>query len=82
MLQGILEQLFEFAAKSIPSERILEAKKSKLLTKIALTTDDERIIKHTKKYKLDFVIKRKKKYSTDYIKSINLIKLTINYLNL
>ena len=28
MLQGILEQLFEFAAKSIPSERILEAKKS------------------------------------------------------
>ncbi|MEK9628457.1 MAG: hypothetical protein VW455_05505 [Nitrospinota bacterium] len=28
MLQEILEQLFEFAAKSIPSEQILEAKKS------------------------------------------------------
>jgi len=57
---------------------ILEAKKSKLLTKIALTTDDERIIEHTKKYKLDFVIKRKKKYSTDYIKSIDVVLDVIN----
>ena len=37
-----------------------EAEKSKLLTKIALTTDDNRIIKHSKKYNIDYVIKREK----------------------
>ena len=52
---------------------IIAAKKSKLLTKIALTTDDDRIINHSKKYKLDFTIKRQKKYSTDYIKSIDVV---------
>jgi CMP-N,N'-diacetyllegionaminic acid synthase len=52
---------------------IIAAKKSKLLTKIALTTDDDRIINHSKKYKIDFMIKRQKKYSTDYIKSIDVV---------
>lgn len=50
-----------------------EAEKSKLLTKIALTTDDNRIIKHSKKYNIDYVIKREKKYSTDYVKSIDVV---------
>lgn len=52
---------------------MVEAKKSKLLTKIALSTDDDRIIKLSKKYKLDFTIKREKKYSTDYAKSIDVV---------
>lgn len=52
---------------------LLEAKKSRLLSKIALTTDDDRIINHSKKYKLDFVIKRKKKYSQDYVKSVDVV---------
>jgi len=52
---------------------LLEAKKSRLLSKIALTTDDDRIINHSKKYKLDFVIKRKKKYSHDYAKSVDVV---------
>ena len=52
---------------------LIEAKKSKLISKIAITTDDTRIIKHSKKYKLDYVIKRQKKYSTDYIKSIDVV---------
>jgi len=52
---------------------LLEAKKSRLLSKIALTTDDDRIINHSKKYKLDFVIKRKKKYSHDYVKSVDVV---------
>lgn len=50
---------------------MLAAKKSKLLTKIVLSTDDDRIIKLSKKYKFDFTIKREKKYSTDYAKSID-----------
>jgi CMP-N,N'-diacetyllegionaminic acid synthase len=52
---------------------LLEAKKSRLLSKIALTTDDDRIINHSKKYKLDFVIKRKKKHSHDYAKSVDVV---------
>ena len=32
MLQEILDQLFEFAAKKIPDEQILEAKKTYQLT--------------------------------------------------
>ena len=48
---------------------LIEAKKSKLLSKIAISTDDEKIINHIKKYKVDFIIKREKKYSTDYAKS-------------
>ncbi len=52
---------------------LIAAKKSKLISKIAITTDDTRIIKHSKKYKLDYVIKRQKKYSTDYIKSIDVV---------
>lgn len=52
---------------------LLEAKKSRLLSKIVLTTDDDRIINHSKKYKLDFVIKRKKKYSTDHVKSVDVV---------
>ena len=32
MLQEFLEQLFEFAAKTIPDEQILEAKKTYQLT--------------------------------------------------
>ena len=51
----------------------LEAKKSKLLTKIALTTDDERIINHSKKYNIDFIIKREKKYAGDYVKSVDVV---------
>ncbi len=52
---------------------LIAAKKSKRISKIAITTDDTRIIKHSKKYKLDYVIKRQKKYSTDYIKSIDVV---------
>lgn len=52
---------------------ILAAKKSKLLTKIALSTDDDRIIKLSKKYKLDFTIKREKKFSTNYAKSVDVV---------
>jgi CMP-N,N'-diacetyllegionaminic acid synthase len=52
---------------------LLEAKKSRLLSQIALTTDDDRIINHSKKYKLDFVIKRKKKHSHDYAKSVDVV---------
>lgn len=52
---------------------IIEAKKSNYISKIALTSDDERIINHTKKYKLDFIIKRPKKYSTDQSKTISVV---------
>ena len=59
---------------------LIEAKKSKLLTKIALTTDDDRIIKLSKKYKLDFIIKRERKYCTDYVKSIHVVLNVLNKL--
>ena len=38
----------------------MESKKSKYISKIAVSTDDDRIISHIKKYKIDYIIKRKK----------------------
>ena len=47
----------------------IEAKKSKYISKIVLTTDDPRIIQHSKKYKIDYIIKRKKTISKDNSKT-------------
>jgi|TARA_B110000483_G_C18093361_1_gene502869 N-acylneuraminate cytidylyltransferase/CMP-N,N'-diacetyllegionaminic acid synthase len=44
---------------------IIEAKKSKYISKIALTTDDKRIINYSKKYNLDYLINRKKELAND-----------------
>ena len=52
---------------------ILATKKSKYISKIVLTTDDNRIINHIKKYKIDYIIRRQKKYSTDYSKTIDVV---------
>ena len=52
---------------------IIESIKSRYISKIAVSTDDERIIRHIKKYKIDYVIKRKKKFSRDNSKSIDAV---------
>lgn len=49
--------------------------KSKLFTKIFVTSDDEKIIKYVnKKFPKIITIKREKKYSTDKVKTITVIK--------
>lgn len=59
------------------------AKKSKYISRIVLTTDDSRIIKHVKKYKIDYLFKRHKKYSTDNARStdvtLDALKRVKNY---
>jgi CMP-N,N'-diacetyllegionaminic acid synthase len=57
---------------------IKEAKKSKCITKIALTTDDKRIIIHSKKYNLDYLISRKKKLANDTSSSTSVALDVIN----
>ena len=52
---------------------IMESKKSKYISKIAVSTDDDRIISHIKKYKIDYIIKRKKNLSTNSSKSIDVV---------
>ena len=73
--KGVLNKNFIkiYKNKRLIDYTLIAAKKSKHISKIAITTDDTRIIKHSKKYKLDYVIKRQKKYSTDYIKSIDVV---------
>jgi len=52
---------------------ITEALKSKFISKLALSTDDTKIMKYSRKYKIDYFIKRSKKYSQDNSKSIDVV---------
>ncbi len=52
---------------------ITEALKSKFISKLVLSTDDAKILKYSRKYKIDYFIKRKKKYSQDNSKSIDVV---------
>lgn len=57
---------------------IIEAKKSKYISKIALTTDDIKIINHSKKYNLDYLINRKKKLANDNTSSSLVVSDVLN----
>ena len=69
--KGVLNKNYKLVKKNkrLIDYTLIEAKKSKYISKIALTTDDERIIKYSKKYKIDYIIKREKKLSADHVKS-------------
>lgn len=58
---------------------IREAKKSKFLSRIVVSTDDEKISNVSKRYGVD-VIKRPKKLAKDTTPSEAVIKHAINYL--
>ena len=78
--KGVLNKNFKLVKKNkrLIDYTLIAAKKSKYITKIALTTDDERIIRYSKKYKIDYILKRKKKLATDNIKSSSVVIDTIN----
>lgn len=73
--KGVLNKNFKLIRKNkrLIDFTLIEAKKSKYISKIALTTDDDRILKHSKKYRIDYIIKRKKKISTDFVKSSTVV---------
>lgn len=60
---------------------IIEAQKSKYISKIALTTDDKKILDYSKKYNLDYVIKRKKKLAKDYVSTTPVVLDVLNNTN-
>lgn len=78
--KGIINKNFRLVKKNkrLIDYTLIAAKKSKLINKIVLTTDDERIIKHSKKYKIDYIFKRNKKLSTDHIKTSSVVINTLN----
>ena len=78
--KGVINKNFRLVKKNkrLIDYTLIAAKKSKHINKIALTTDDERIIKHSKKYKIDYILKRNKKLSTDHTKSSSVVINTLN----
>ena len=58
--KGVLNKNFKLVKKNkrLIDYTLIAAKKSKYITKIALTTDDERIIRYSKKYKIDYILKK------------------------
>jgi CMP-N-acetylneuraminic acid synthetase len=67
------KNIYKIKNKPLIEFTLAEAKKSKLLTKLILSTDDERIIKLSNKFALDKIIKRKKSLSTSNSSSIDVI---------
>ena len=67
------KNIYKIKNKPLIEFTLAEAKKSKFLTKLILTTDDERIIKLANKFALDKIIKRKKSLSTSNSSSIDVI---------
>ena len=59
--------------KRIIDYTLQEAKKSKKLNSILLTSNDERILKRAKKYNLDMVVKRSSNLSKDNTKSVDAV---------
>jgi CMP-N-acetylneuraminic acid synthetase len=67
------KNIYKIKNKPLIEFTLAEAKKSKFLTKLILTTDDERIIKLANKFALDKIIKRKRSLSTSKSSSIDVI---------
>ena len=67
------KNVYKIKGKPLIEFTLTEAKKSKLLTKLILTTDDEKIIKLSNKFTLDKIIKRKKSLAKNNSSSIDVI---------
>ena len=67
------KNIYKIKKKPLIEFTLIEAKKSKFLTRLILTTDDERIIKLANKFALDKIIKRKKSLSSSSSSSIDVI---------
>jgi CMP-N-acetylneuraminic acid synthetase len=67
------KNIYKIKGKTLIEFTLAEAKKSKFLTKLILTTDDEKIIKLSNKFALDEIIKRKKSLSRSNSSSIDVI---------
>lgn len=73
------KNLLKIEKKSLVSIAISKAKKSKYISKIALTSDDEKILKEGKKSNLEYCIKRPNKYATDKASIFKTIKHTVEW---
>ena len=73
------KNLLKIDNKSLVSIAISKAKKSKYISKIALTSDDEKILKEGKKSDLEYCIKRPNKYATDKASIFKTIKHTVEW---
>ena len=61
---------------------ILSAIKSKVFNKIILSSDDEKILNLSKKYKIIDFIKRPKNLSGDYVKNIDVLNFYVKKLDI
>ena len=57
---------------------IIQAKKSKLFSKIIVSSDSKRVLQIAKNYDVDFVINRSSKLSGDKVSKIDVIKDAVN----
>ena len=81
--KGIKNKNFKIISKKkrLIDFTIIEAQKSKYISKIALTTDDKKILNYSKKYNLDYFIRRKKKLAKDYVSTSPVVLDVLNNTN-
>jgi CMP-N,N'-diacetyllegionaminic acid synthase len=75
-----LKNIVSLAGKPLISYSIEAAKKSKLITRIVVSTDNKKIAQIAKKYGADVPFYRPKKISGDKSLTSDVIKYTLNYL--
>jgi len=73
------KNIISIAGKSLLAWTIEEAKKSRFLNKIVVSSDDPQIISVAEKYNCE-IIKRPKRYATDYASSASVIIHALKYL--
>jgi CMP-N-acetylneuraminic acid synthetase len=68
------------AGKPLIAWTILQAQKSKLITRLIVSTDDNQIASISKKYGAEVPFLRPKKYATDRAKSLGVLQHALNWL--
>jgi len=69
-----------FDKKSLISHTIEIAISSKLIRKVLVTSDDERVLNISKKYNVDYIINRPKRLSGDKTAAVDVYLHALNYL--
>ena len=73
--KGLKDKNFlQLKKKPLISHSILQAKKTKLFSKIVVSSDSKSIKNYLKKYKVDHIIERPKKYSNDNASKLEAIR--------